>query len=516
MTLLAVSLAGPPQDLADRVRAAAQLGADVIELCVDRIRDVSAVEAVLEAARRVPFIITIRTRDEGGQWDGDEASRLELFERLARKSPGYIDVEFSAWQRDAEFRRRISALCGLPGAEKGKATVNRLILSWHNCSGMRTDLEAALGPLLDSPAHIIKAALTAADATDVWRILGELSEHSRRRSLILVAMGEAGLLSRVLSPKFGGFLTYAAPEPQGRTAPGQPTAAELLGCYRFRQISPQTRVFGLVGWPLRHSLSPQIHNAALRVAGIDAVYVPMPVSPTGAAFDAFMDYLTGHPEFGVCGLSVTLPHKEHAFRWLCQCGMPAGRIARQAGAVNTLTRIGPRQWEGDNTDAPAFLSVLRRLVPATAVDRAARAAVLGAGGAARAVIVALKQAGYRVTIYNRTAGRAAALACELGCDWQPWEQRGAVQCELIVNCTSIGMSAADESPLPAAALSHRPVVVDLVYQTGQTQLVRLAREAGCPAEGGRAILVEQAALQFERWHGRKASLEAMQTALAVG
>ena len=512
-TLLAVpiTLAEPP--LAEQVEAARRGGADIVELRVDGINDSEAVAALLDQVRPVPFIVTIRAADEGGQWDGDDAERIALFERLGLKLPGYVDVEYATWVRSANLRQKVGLVGELgegggAGAAGTRRRKNRLILSHHDWRGTPEDIEAAAGPLLETPADVVKVVFTARDARDAWRVLAWLRRKPAGRDVIALAMGGAGLLTRVLARKFGGFLTFAALERGGESAPGQPTVRELLETYRWRDIGPQTRVFGVIGSPLGHTLSPRIHNAAMAAAGIDGVYVPMPVGPEREDFVGLLDMLSAQPELDVAGLSVTIPHKGHALRWLEAHGMAVSDLARRAGAVNTLTRTGADRWAGDNTDTAGVLAALGD------AGRACDVAVLGAGGAARAAVVGLLAEGCRVTVFNRTAARAEQIADELGCAWGVWERRVDMDVAVVINCTSVGMfPEVDATPLPVEALRPGMVVLDTVYNPAETKLLCDAQEAGCRVISGVEMFVAQAAAQFERWHEQSAPRQVMRAAV---
>jgi len=505
-TWLTVPLINLDVPLDQQVQAARAAGADVIELRLDCLRDPEAVANLLAGPRTVPFILTIRTRAEGGQWDGDDAARGALLERLGALRPGYIDLEYASWVR-APILRRV--------AEQARAGGNQLILSHHDVHGTPGDLDGVLAPLLASSADVVKLAFAAHDAADAWRAIDVLRRHAADRPMVALSLGDAGLLTRVLAGKFGARLTFAALRPGAESAPGQPTLAELLNGYHWRDVGPRTRVYGVVGWPVAHSRSPALHNAAMAATHIDGVMVPMPVAPSSADWAAFIDYLTAHPEFDVQGLSITIPHKEHALRWLHERVFDVTDVARRAGAVNTLTRAGPARWTGDNTDVAGASAALRAggLDILESTGRRA-AAVLGAGGAARAVIVGLQDRGWNVTVFNRTADRAGALAREFRCQWQPWEERVTTYADLVVNCTSVGMEPhADESPLPADALRPEMLVFDAVYTPAETRLLREARVRGARVVSGVEMFRAQAAAQFERWHRRTVPLELLRAAL---
>lgn len=512
-TLLAVPITAASPPLLEQARSAKAAGADLLELRADFIDNLPALEHFLAQPRELPVILTLRSAAEGGKCCASDAERAALFERLAALAPDYVDVEFAAWRRSPELQAVVRGMSRLPRRGDSPETRNapppRLILSQHDPHGTPAALGQALQPLLASPADVVKAIFTAHDALDACRVLAQLQQCSHARKLIMLATEPAGLITRILARKFNAFAIFAALDSTRRSAPGQPTLRELIDVYRWNEIGPSTTVFGVVGWPVSHSRSPAIHTAAMRTARIDGVYAPLPVAPTYAAFAAFMDHITQNPHLDVTGLSVTIPHKEHAARWLTEHAFPLSDVAQRVGAVNTLTRTGPANWSGDNTDCAGFLAALA-LVPESGRERTA--AILGAGGAARAAVCALLLRGYNVTVFNRTEARAAALANELGCSAQPWAKRLHTPVEVIVNCTAIGMAPAEnESPLPAAALRSKPpaTVIDAVYNPAETRLLREARQHGCHIVSGTEVFLAQAAAQFEAWHKTAAPLDVM-------
>lgn len=542
VTLLAVSLTRRDPPLAEQVEAAVRAGAGVVELRVDRIGDAAAVEDLLQQPHEVPFILTVRRAEEGGAWEAEESRRIGLIERLGQYSPGLVDVEYAAWQRSADVRRRIGELCGLqeaPGAsdeattqkrdgrrggnggaaaEEGAGTQrgdNELILSHHDLHGTPPNLEEVFERLFAAPAGILKAVFTARDALDSCRVLEQLHRRGGRRKLIALAMGAAGLPARVLARKFGGFLTFAALARGAESAPGQPTVAELRDVYRWDAVNPRTRVFGVIGWPVARSLSPRLHNAAMAAEQIDGVYLPLPVGPTYADLAAFLDYVTRNGWLDFAGLSVTIPHKEHVARWLDERGYPLGEMARHCGAVNTLVRTSDGGWRGENTDAGGALLTLEGVPELAHGGLNGRTAdVLGAGGVARAVVAALVSRGCRVTVYNRSEDRARTLAQQLRCDWEPWDRRSSGTGEILINCSSVGMTPdVESSPVSTDRLRPKTVVFDTVYIPATTRLLREACARGCRVVGGVELLVAQGAAQYELWHGRPAPRETLRQTL---
>jgi shikimate dehydrogenase len=270
-------------------------------------------------------------------------------------------------------------------------------------------------------------------------------------------------------------------------------------------ISAATRVAGVIGDPVRHSLSPRLHNAAYRALGLDWVYVAFEVADgdTAAALDAVR-------ALGLVGLSVTMPHKT-AVAALCSELTAAAAALR---SVNTVTPLDDGRLGGDSTDGPGFLGSLAD----AGVDPSGTAAlVLGAGGAARAVALALAGAGARVTLSARRAPAAAAAAAPAGAATVAWGDRteAARAADLVVNATPIGMAGDDALPLAADAVGADQVAADLVYEPRTTPWLTAVQARGARTVGGLGMLVHQAALQVERWSGRPAPIDAMRAAVEV-
>lgn len=268
------------------------------------------------------------------------------------------------------------------------------------------------------------------------------------------------------------------------------------------QVMGSTRVAAVIGHPIRHSISPVIHNAAFRALDLDWVFTAFEVAPGRAAAAA-----EGARDLGLAGLSVTMPHKADVVRALDRLTSTAEML----GAVNTVVRQGSRELIGDNTDGVGFLDALRIDEGFDPAGR--RCLVVGAGGAARAVVLALAGAGAReIVVANRTASRAeeaAALAPEVA---RAGSSEEADAVELIVNATPQGMAGDRALPVQAAALGPGQLVVDLVYHPALTPLVEAARERGAAAANGLGMLIHQAAHAFRLWTGEDPPLEVMSAA----
>ncbi len=503
--------------------------ADLVELRADLIGDPDAIADYLAIPDRPPCILTIRSAAEGGAWEGSETERISLIDRLGLLNPGFIDVELSTWRASANIRQKIGLVCQrLRGGEPENATTrakNQLILSVHDFQGMSA-WDRDWDELRGSPAHMLKIAVTPADSCDALRILARYRaarESGEARGLMLIGMGEAGAATRVLGKCCYAWGTYAPIDESRASAPGQIDLRALWLSHRWGSLWRGTKIYGVIGWPVAHSRSPQVHNSLMAERGIDGVYVRFPVAPDYASFAAFMDQAAhGQHLPPFAGFSVTIPHKEHALRWLRERGGVVSPRAARIGAVNTLAALRfalgaadavgaagaqPHGWIGENTDYDGVVALVGATCPNTGKPdelRGKSAAILGAGGAARAVVAALQDIGVRCTIYNRTPARAEALAAEFApAVAAPWQARTRHNADIIVNCTSVGMHPdIDDSPLPADSISPATFVLETIYNPSQTRLIRDALAAGCRVGLGDAMFHAQAAAQARLWHGK--------------
>lgn len=454
-----------------RARRDAARDADLVELRLDGVRDVSVAGAL--AGRSGPVIVTCRAAWEGGRFDGAEETRLRLLDEAWMLGAEYVDIEAAADTR------------GLLARSGGQ----RVILSMHDFDGVPGDLASRADAMRAIGAAVVKVAVRARRLADQLPLLA--LGKGGGVPMALVAMGEAGLATRLLPERFGSCWTYA-----GDAAPGQMPVARMVEEIGVRRVNPHTRLYGLVGRPVSHSLSPAMHNAAFRDAHIDAVYLPLEAEDMD-------DFFALADAIGVTGASVTAPFKGAAFEAAGQ----ADPVSRRVRALNTLRRAGDR-WEGCNTDVSGCLAPLARrgwLRPGV------RVAVLGAGGAARGVAIALASVGATVTLHARRYEQAVAAAEACGIAAGGWPPHGR-DWDLLVNATPVGTwPRVDESPLPAAALG-RGRVYDLVYNPADTRLMREARAAGCETIGGLEMLIAQAMEQFEWWTGERPSDRAMRAA----
>jgi 3-dehydroquinate dehydratase/shikimate dehydrogenase len=434
----------------------------LVELRLDTV-DRPDVGAAL-AGRRGRVIVTCRPTWEGGSFQGSEEERLGLLEEALSAGADYVDVEWKALTPSfADGRHR-----------------ERVLVSMHDFDGVPADLDARMDAMSRTGAGTIKVAVMAHRLTDCLPLL----DLARRRGgpTSVIAMGEAGLATRVLAARFGSCWTYAADETM--VAPGQLGAARMQGEFGFDRLGPATALYGIIGRPVSHSVSPAMHNAAFQAAGLDAVYLPLPAA-------SLEDFTTFARVMDLRGASVTAPFKVEAFA----LAGAADDEGRRSQSVNTLRRTGDG-WEGVNTDLAGFMAPLAGRMTLSN----ARATVLGAGGAARSVALGLVGAGAVVTVIARRRDRADLVARLAGAQVAAWPP-AAGSWDLLVNATPIGTHPQhDQSPMPAAALDGR-LVYDLVYNPPRTRLLADAAERGCDTIGGLDMLVAQAQAQFAWWTG---------------
>ena len=526
----------------ERAARARVLGARMVEWRCDGLASregPAAAEAILRLVHEspLPSIVTIRSADEGGACSLGESERLALLARVAKASdaPRMIDVEHAALASD--LARALITAAVAPRADAGDAEPPpspKVIASAHDFTGRPVDLMRRVAAMQDDPlASIVKLAWMARSIRDNLEAFDLLS--TRTKPLIALLMGEFGLMSRVLAPKFGGFLTFASDAEGSGTAPGQPSIRELRDLYRFGSIGPATRVFGVVGWPVAHSKSPSFHNARFAEHGYDGVYLPLPVPSEWEHFKASVGALVDHERLDFAGASVTIPHKEHLVRFVRERGGEVDPDAAWLGAANTLvvrplgTPDATRLF-ATNTDMPAAVGVLSEaLATRGRTLQGSRIAVIGAGGVARAVAGGLALRGATVVVFNRDHARAQSLAESLSgrevaraggatirtkvvagaastSDARGEDALGCGCFHAFVNCTPVGMAGGpdpDGSPLPDDVhLDDSVVVMDTVYTPRETPLVREARSRGAVTVDGEAMFLRQAELQSELFLAR--------------
>lgn len=519
--------------LADAAEAKRR-GADLVEFRIDRLfsgeGDDAGERAALTLCRdsSLPCIITCRPSWEGGEYDGDEPSRISLMEKLGTSShpPAYIDVELTAYTRSANVRQKINLAVEHPNQQRDLHT--RLILSIHDFHGRPADLTRRLAAARAEPAaSLIKVAYRCRSLRDNLELFDILRD--RDRPTIALGMGEFGLMSRVLAPKFGGFLTFASLRDTAATAPGQPTIDDLLHLYRFRQITPLTAVYGVIGWPITQSLSPLIHNAGFAAVGYNGVYLPMPIVADDAdddltctSFRSTLEELAAQRGLMLRGVSVTMPFKQCLARYARQdYDEIHPPMVRASGAANTASLSDDDSCQPGKINLPIRVantdaSAIRDLLAHDLNGLGGRdVAVFGAGGVARAAAFACAKHGAQVVVCGRNESHARSLASDLSAYMEP-TRKGGVQAmslteathsrfDAVINCTPVGMKDGpdpDGLAIPLPHMTNLPsdaIVFDTVYNPIETPLISEARVRGFRVIDGARMFVAQAAAQFDIW-----------------
>lgn len=454
-----------------RERRDAVREADMVELRLDTVRDPDVAGAL--AGRTKPVVVTCRPPSQGGLFRGSEEERRRILQAAAASDAEFVDLE---WQ---------SGLEDLIAMRRGRGVV----LSHHDFGQVPANLEGLAADMLHVGARIVKIAV-AIDRPSACARLLDLSRRCDPGRCVLIGMGDGGLVTRVLAARFGSPWSYAG----DGVAPGQISVEAMHREFAFRRLSAATRLYGLLGRPIAHSVSPAMHNAGFTDLGEDAVYLPLPVTDMDE-FARFAD------AFAVGGVSVTIPFKADVLR----VAREVTAVATRAKAANTLTRMDGG-YAADNTDYEGFLAPL-----ADVSLEGRRAAVLGHGGAARTAALALTARGAHVTLYGRDERRTVADAETVGAVGRARPVPPS-SWDVLVNATPVGTFPAVETTACPEAVFEGGLVYDLVYNPAETALLRAARQAGSRAIGGLDMLVEQARLQQLRWCGRRPSARALRDA----
>lgn len=412
--------------------------------------------------RETEVIATCRPIREGGVFAGGEAERLEFLKQAAKAGCHWVDLESDA-----------------AGAIRSGAHT-RIIRSIHLFDDYPESLDQVWGDLLRAPGDAYKLAVRVDTTRQLVELLSWMESLPSSPPFVVIGMGAFGQLSRFLGPLLGSLWTYASIG--GEIAPGQLSLEQARNVYRLQDRTQRTALYGVIGNPVAHSLSPILHNRLFAAYRREALYLP-----------ALLDELEPWFEFlkrtrlEFRGFSVTIPYKSRVSAFL-------NRTDASAAAVNTLKRTDTG-WEGSNTDRSGFLIPLRKRLklPGRSV------VLLGAGGAARSVATALIEEGCRVTVVGRDARKTAAFAEQFKIASATFSD--CPEADICVNATPVGQFPdLDATPLPADQLRFR-LVFDLVYNPEETRLLREARRQGIECVSGMEMFVEQAALQFKCWTG---------------
>ncbi len=487
-----VCLALSGDTIEDMLAAAELMARDnpLLEFRLDYLKQplaaMTKVRRFLETHQYVTAIATCRRADNGGKFKGSLAAEMEVLNKARSAGCQIVDLELqSALKSKPEAIARLRGHAGL-------------ILSFHDFRGTR-GLDDTLEKMVGIPADFYKVVGTATSLSDNVTMMKFLQARSGQHSLVGVCMGEQGIISRVLGVRAGSVFTFGAIGAGLGTAPGQVSAKDLRSIYRIDQVDAATRIYGVAGDPVEHSLSPIIMNAALHRENVNAVYLPLHAK-------AMKDLIHCVREIPLHGLSVTMPYKQAILPFLDNTDAHTAKI----GACNTVVRGQDGKLYGFNTDVAGVLSPLEQRI---SIENA-KVLVLGAGGAARAAVFGLKGRGAEVWVLNRTSVKGQKLARQAKAHAIKRADLRKVSFDVIINATPVGMGNTRDCPLKDAEIQAR-VVFDMVYDPVETRLLKVARTKGIAVIAGIEMFVQQAARQFEIWTGKPAPAGDMLRAVTV-
>ncbi len=481
--------AGTPGELLARATQALR-DARFIEFRLDSLRRPASalpkLKSFLAGNAGVTAIGTCRRTPNGGLFHGSHSEQLEILGKAARAGCRIIDLELeSAEEISPEQFEEFRAAIRSAGAA--------LLISFHDFSRTR-GLDEAANRIAACDPDYVKVVSTAQTLADNLAVLRLIEKRSNTCRIVAIAMGEEGLASRVLGPREGAAFTFASLEDGSETAPGQVSAHTLRTLYRIDKIDQETRIFGVAGNPIAHSLSPLMHNTAFRNAKVNAVLLPLKVR-------ALSDFLALLVELPMSGAAVTMPLKREVMPHLAHMDPLTKRI----GACNTIRVAADGKLYGFNTDVAGVIRPLENRMQL----KGARAAVLGAGGAARAAVFGLADRGAEVFVVNRTHEHAVALAKSADAKALKHEQFARQQFDVLINSTPCGMAGSQQALPLAENELNASLVFDMVYNPLETPLLKLAKTRGIPTISGLEMFVQQGAQQFEIWTGKTPPLADM-------
>ena len=472
--------------LLKHARAEVDSGETFLEFRLDYLPNpmdgVAAIRKFLSEHPECTLMATCRRHQNHGHFNGSIEEQVRVLDAAISAGARAIDIEIESAENAGV---RLEQL-------RSKALV---IVSFHNYGGTPA-VDPILRRMMKVPADCFKLVTTARKPSDNFRVLS-LAKAYAKVPMVLLAMGEMGLPTRVLSAAMGGLYTYAAPNAAEGTAPGQISARLLRHIYRVDKFTKSAKVYGVVADPVRHSISPAVHNRAFQSRRMDAVYLPMLVHPA-----QLKDFFTMAGKMPIQGCSVTIPHKQKVMRYLDWIDP----LARRIGAVNTITRRAGK-WRGTNTDVDGVIVPLKKKIniPKSSI------LVVGNGGAARGAAFALAGAGAKVSIVGRNPDRVRALWKACGATPLMKDQLRGHHFDAIIHATPLGMyphtnECFFDEEIPG------DLVFDMVYNPLETVLVKRAREQRKEVIPGLTMFLEQAAHQFETWTGESAPRSVMEKA----
>lgn len=478
---LCVAIQGSsPAELMDRAEAACK-DFKFLELRLDSLSKpanaLPYIKQFLAEHKDVTVIATCRRKAHGGSFDGALSAELEILTKAAHCGCQIIDLEVES----AEEAKAA-------GVARLRSAGAALLISFHDFTRTK-GLEQAADRIAIFKPDFVKVVSTARTLTDNLAVLRLIEDRSLHSQIVGIAMGEEGLVSRILGPRAGAAFTFGSWSAETETAPGQVTAEALRHLYRLEHLDPATRIFGVAGNPVSHSLSPLLQNAAFRREVVNAILLPLKPK-------SVQDLLTLALDLPLAGCAVTMPFKTEVLPHLANMDSLTSKI----GACNTLRMGADGKLYGFNTDVAGVVRPLERRLRL----KGARVAVLGAGGAARAAVFGLVEEGAEVLVINRTHEHAVTLARQAKAKSLKHDLLAKQRFDVMINATPCGM-AGNKQTMPIAENElNAGLVFDMVYNPLETPLLKLAKSRGIPVVTGLEMFVQQGARQFEIWTGKPA------------
>jgi 3-dehydroquinate dehydratase/shikimate dehydrogenase len=472
--------AGSPAELMERAETALK-DSKFLEFRLDSLPKPAAalmyLKQFLAEHREVTAIGTCRRKAHGGGLDAPLVTELDILTKVAQAGCQIIDLEVESAEE-----------CKPAQLARLRTSGAALMISFHDFTRTK-GLEQAASRIEAFKPDFVKVVSTARTLADNLAVLRLIEDRSLNSHVIGIAMGEEGILSRVLALRAGAAFTFASFSGGTETAPGQMTAETMRDLYRLENLDQATRIFGVAGNPVAHSLSPLLHNTGFRRENVNAVLLPLKVR-------AMADLMTLALELPLAGIAVTMPLKTEVLPHLANMDPLTARI----GACNTLRTGADGKLYGFNTDVAGIVRPLERRMRL----KGARVVVLGAGGAARAAVFGLVAQGAEVFVVNRTHEHAVTLARQAKAKSLKHELLAKQNFDVLINTTPCGMAGVKPTlPIGESELNAQ-LVFDTVYSPLETPLLKLARARGIPVVTGLEMFVQQGARQFEIWTGKPA------------
>ncbi|HEX4322843.1 MAG TPA: shikimate dehydrogenase [Acidobacteriaceae bacterium] len=431
----------------------------------------------LAAHKDIVAIATCRRKAFGGGFAGSRTEELNILAHAVEVGFAIVDLEIESAEELSDFELRT--------LQESDAA---LLISFHDFD-KPVDPEQVFARIQRFEPDFIKVVSTAHSLTDSLNLLQWMQQRSGDAQVIGIAMGEAGVVSRILSLRAGSAFTFAAAQDGSETAPGQISARTLKDLYRIDQLDQATRIYGVAGNPVAHSLSPLMQNSAFRRERLNAVYLPLKT-------ESVADLLHLVRNLPLNGISVTMPLKQQVLEHLAN----VDPLTAKLGACNTIRRGADGKLYGFNTDVAGIIRPLEKRIAL----KGARVLVLGAGGAARAAVYGLAEKGSQVSVWSRKEATAKELAASAGAASITRQQIAASEFDILINATPCGMHG-NSHPLPLETSEWKArLVFDLVYNPLETPLLQVARKRGAAVIQGVEMFVYQGARQFELWTGKPA------------